>query len=526
MSINGSLESFYLSSLLQLLCNDRKTGILRLHDDHHEVTVVIKDGTIVNASSTVQEDQLGYLLRSEGVITSDTLAASLKTSRLFNKKLGKVLIEQGIITPEKLQQYLRMQVEHIIYSVFLWQKGTFDYEDAPVDVDELSKIELDTMEVVLEASRRVDEMSVLRRQVPAEPEVVRLSDRINVSDMRCLNPNEQAVLDLIDNRRTIQQIILESGYDTFTVYKSLYALISAGFVIADQQHAPRGEESLPSPSLKLESRAVHDDHAVIEKRGPAEQGADEKPVAEKPHRAAMRMSAKSRRTMLLVLLCICIAATIGFFFVYRSFDRQPATPPQQKAPALTASKPAAAPAKQPLQKMETTTVAPSGQQPEPQTSHAASDGTTPYQDPHQFFFIALPSGFVLQDRSSAQETEVLFSYPPNISITVTARRAPGTWDTNTEMYQAIAGAQQSRDGLSQVQIQTYGPSELGGGRGYVFSGTALHSSAFCRLQEYGVHAYHKTVRIKIICKNCRNPRLAALLDNITESLHKTLLIYP
>ena len=171
-------------------------------------------------------------------------------------------------------------------------------------------------------------------------------------------------------------------------------------------------------------------------------------------------------------------------------------------------------------------MAPTGRQPETPESPEASAGSTPYQDPNQFFFVALPSGFVLQDRSRSLETEVTFTYPPNISITMTAIRSPGRWETETEMYNAIAGAQQSRNGLAQVQIQTYGPCEFGCGRGYFFSGTALQGSAFCRLHEYGVHAYQKTVRIKIICKNCRNPRLAALLDGIMESLRKTLLVYP
>jgi len=91
------------------------------------------------------------------------------------------------------------------------------------------------MEVVLEASRRVDEMSVLMRQVPDEAQSMQLSEHGRAASREMLHPDEKAVLDLIDGERTIKQIIEESGYDIFTVYKVLYALISSGFVQSGNQ---------------------------------------------------------------------------------------------------------------------------------------------------------------------------------------------------------------------------------------------------------------------------------------------------
>jgi len=519
MSIKGSLESFYLSSLLQLLCNDRKTGILRLHDGDHEVTVVIRDGTIVNASSTVQEDQLGYLLRSEGVITSDALAASLQSSRLFNKKLGKVLIEQGLITVEKLQQYLRMQIEHILYMAFLWQKGDFEYEDAPVDPDVGGRIELDTMEIILEASRRVDEMSVLRRQVPAETEVAILSDRINVADMACLNPTEQAILNLIDNRRTIAQIIHESGYDTFTVYKCLYSLIAAGFVQAEQHQTTGDADSRRKPSLQLKAHAHPDQRGAATALAVMPTSEEQKSAAtEQPQqRPAHRVFTKTRVALCIVLTCICIAAA-ATYALYHASKQRSAVPPQTPSQSPAARAPAAV--RQPQPKSATTTALSSAQQPEP------SPAAMPYQDPHQFFFVSLPPGYVVQDRSTAAATDVSFIYPPNMTMTVTAVRSTERWDTDTEMYNAIAGLQQAHSGLTKVQVLTYGPCDVGGARGYTLSGTALQESSFARLLVYGLHAYNKTVRIKIICKNCRNPHLESLLSSLREALLTTFLIYP
>ena len=46
MAISGNLKTFYLSSLLQLLSNDKKTGILELTDGHDIVQVYLREGTI------------------------------------------------------------------------------------------------------------------------------------------------------------------------------------------------------------------------------------------------------------------------------------------------------------------------------------------------------------------------------------------------------------------------------------------------------------------------------------------------
>ena len=47
MAIQGNLETFYLPNLLQLLSNDKKTGILQLSEGEDKVEICFKEGTII-----------------------------------------------------------------------------------------------------------------------------------------------------------------------------------------------------------------------------------------------------------------------------------------------------------------------------------------------------------------------------------------------------------------------------------------------------------------------------------------------
>jgi hypothetical protein len=90
MSLKGKLETFFLSSILQLLYNDKKTGMLRVVGKTEEVPVVIKDGAIIYALGSKKESRLGYLLRTQGVLSEEQPSKCLLTAKEKNQPLGKV----------------------------------------------------------------------------------------------------------------------------------------------------------------------------------------------------------------------------------------------------------------------------------------------------------------------------------------------------------------------------------------------------------------------------------------------------
>lgn len=230
MALKGNLKTFLLTSILQLLHNDRKTGALHLTNGEEEVKVIFKEGTIVYAMSSQKSARLGNFLVGRGVLSLELLEECLAEGRQKKLALGKVVVERGIITSEVLTGFIHRQVEEVIYGLFLWESGEFTYQDTQLDLSGLVVTQLDLTTMMLEASRRIDEMSVLRKQIPSNTVIFRLSGKVrNPADLD-LSSEEWRVLGLVNGRRSVDQLVTESRMDKFAVYKVLYSLSSSGVV--------------------------------------------------------------------------------------------------------------------------------------------------------------------------------------------------------------------------------------------------------------------------------------------------------
>ncbi len=230
MNLQGDFEGLFLTSILQLLCSDQKTGLLRVTSGKNESRVFFDQGTIVYASGSQKEARLGYILRRDGIISAQKLEKCLSEGRQKKLSLGRILVDKGYVSLKILEKYNTKQVEEILYNLLLWKKGKFEYKDARLNLAGMVVTQLNPMKLILEASRRIDEMSVLETVITSDKLIFIISGNVDNKDEIKLNANEWRILSLIDGSRTIRQIITKSGYDEFAVYKIFFSLISYGVI--------------------------------------------------------------------------------------------------------------------------------------------------------------------------------------------------------------------------------------------------------------------------------------------------------
>jgi len=175
MNLKGDFDPSSLASILQLLSNEKKTGVLRVVSDDNEVRIFIQDGAIIYAMGSQKEGRLGHLLISKGLITPDQLQQCLAEARSQKLAMGKILVGRGIISSEQLKSVIRKQAEFIVFNLFFWDQGSFEYSDARLNLNGLVVTRLDIMSIILEATRRIDEMSILKKQISNDRIVFRIS---------------------------------------------------------------------------------------------------------------------------------------------------------------------------------------------------------------------------------------------------------------------------------------------------------------------------------------------------------------
>ena len=263
MSLKGNLKTFLLPSLLQMLCNDKKTGVLEIYIEGKKTQVYLKEGNIITAVSSEKKYLLGNLARRKGVISAEKLQECLQIGIQKKKRLGNILLEKGYLSRDTLKKILEEQAQSIVHQLFLLEKGDFEYKDIEFNIGNEVICNLDTMQIIFEASRRVDEWSIILKQIPNDKIILKVKEK-KEGEIK-INNNEWSVLTLIDGRRTIKEILTESSYDFFALYKILYSLISSGLIEKIEKAPPKKKED--TKGFLSEGLITQEINAIIGKNG-------------------------------------------------------------------------------------------------------------------------------------------------------------------------------------------------------------------------------------------------------------------
>ena len=231
MAIKGSLKEASLPDVLQLLSMGKKTGCLAVTHRNNFGYIYFDKGRICYASIVNRRDRLGDSLVKAGSITKAQLDAAIAAQAAHrDKRLGELLVAQGAISRDALHEQIRTQIEEAVYFLFTWMQGTFNFESdvAPEEQDFLLSINPESL--LLEGARRVDEWSLIEKKIPSFDLIFEL-DRKKVAEREVeLTREQEIVLALIDGRRDVAMVIEESSLGEFDVGKSIYGLITAGYV--------------------------------------------------------------------------------------------------------------------------------------------------------------------------------------------------------------------------------------------------------------------------------------------------------
>jgi len=228
LTIRGSLSESSLPELLASISRSKETGILNFHDAGRWKAIYFKEGRIIYAMSNSQDDRLGEFLLKTG---KATVRQFLEASKMIqpDKKLGAVLVEQGIITPDDLFVAIHRHAEAIVYSLFVWTRGEYEFVIKDLTADGPMVLDLDSENVILEGIRRLKDFTRMYAGVGPLETVLRPSE---ISDSLIyklnLDADESQVLSLVNGRINVEQILAMSYLPNFETLRILFGLLAAG----------------------------------------------------------------------------------------------------------------------------------------------------------------------------------------------------------------------------------------------------------------------------------------------------------
>jgi len=146
-----------LPEVLQWVTIGRKTGSLSFVKDKTKVNIYLKEGKIISSSSNDPTKQLGQFLLFLGKVTEPQLKRAFEIHLQTRVMLGKILVQENLISREDVEKALVMRTEEVIYDLFLWEDGYFHFSSSEINPDELILIKMDINALLFEGIRRKDE---------------------------------------------------------------------------------------------------------------------------------------------------------------------------------------------------------------------------------------------------------------------------------------------------------------------------------------------------------------------------------
>jgi hypothetical protein len=274
MAVEGTLDLFHLPQILQVISQQRKTGILTVQGAEDIVAVSFLQGRIVAADALNEstEEGLGAVLVELGELSADTLRQLTGRSEAEGVRLSDLLEREGQVDREDLLDALRRQTQRLVLTLLDWRQGEFkfyggdevSYEDGfrSIGVDEL-------LIRAIEEGRSAERQEIpspesrMRRLEAARPVQVRAAASLDelpaaASDDGSaiwLTPEEESVLEAVSPARTVAEVARQAGVATDRARYVLYRFQREGLVAPVPAGATRGGPGLGDAPGRAPGRA-------------------------------------------------------------------------------------------------------------------------------------------------------------------------------------------------------------------------------------------------------------------------------
>ncbi len=170
MLLEGSIQRFKLTSVLQFLAQNEATGVLEVHDFEEYGFIYLVDGRVEGISLPISDEKLGRRLVEVGCLSLQQLAevlmedAALTHEEKRGKPLGQRLVEKGLASEMEICEVMRWQTHDLVFELAHWQNGVFIY-DEPEQMPHFEvAIQGDVHELLAQAQRRIDEGECARKR--------------------------------------------------------------------------------------------------------------------------------------------------------------------------------------------------------------------------------------------------------------------------------------------------------------------------------------------------------------------------
>lgn len=225
IGLEGIIKEFSVIDVLQLICQQERSGILKIAHKGKSAEIAICEGKIVSARFT--KHTVGeYLIRAKLLSLEDLHRAQAIQQETY-EQLEDILIKQGFIEASDVERAINNQIYETLYDIFQWKEGTYTFSLSQSVKSSSFLRPLPFQSLVLDVLRMIDEWPEVNSSIPSCD--LRFQ-KAGTADLKHFEPAAARVYTLVDGRRTVQEIIDESLLGKYTTCKILSEFVQNGYV--------------------------------------------------------------------------------------------------------------------------------------------------------------------------------------------------------------------------------------------------------------------------------------------------------
>jgi curved DNA-binding protein CbpA len=241
VGFRGSLSEAPLPQVLRRIFLEGLKGTLSLVHGDETRHLFFEKGELRTATSSREGQRIGAFLKRRGWITDTDLNWALDTiAKQGRARLGKILVDRGLVSRTVLDAEMRRLVEEIVFSTFAWDTGEYRFQASSGILDPDVALTLSTAAIIVEGIRRLPENDAFRERMGDGHRVpILATDPMSRYQYLPLTPQEAYLLSRIDGILDVDSLLKIAGASRVATAKILYALVSCGIVEWKQEGADR-----------------------------------------------------------------------------------------------------------------------------------------------------------------------------------------------------------------------------------------------------------------------------------------------
>lgn len=192
--------------------------------------IYLERGDIIFATTNQIAESLGDMLLLGDHITRDQYDESLRRVRQTGKRHGTVLVEMKILTSEELFHAVRDHIHGILWSIFAWDFGIVGFTPGREKRLEFIKVEIPVPQAVMQGVRHMPDARAIVSRLGSKSTI--FSQTGARVDGLTLGPEEQALLDAVDGKRALYDLVNSPALNAADNARVLYAFMTLGLIEA------------------------------------------------------------------------------------------------------------------------------------------------------------------------------------------------------------------------------------------------------------------------------------------------------